>query len=223
MQRRLPFRSGEMLLLATGAAMLMLGIRVILTGNFYYFFLAWNLFLAWIPYLLSGIFRSLKKFEHNRWLATFVFGGWLLFLPNSPYLLTDLVHLSPRTGVPLWYDALLIVLFAWTGLLLGLISMIRVHRYIQASFSEWLSRLLLLVILLSCSFGIYVGRVLRWNSWDLVVRPLALMKSLSAQFLHPFHHLQSCGMTLSFSLFLGLSYYSVRVFTQQRENGSEIK
>jgi uncharacterized membrane protein len=212
----------DLLILSSLASCVLLLFRVFLTGNFFYFFLPWNLFLAWIPYLVSFCFLKMRIAGINRVKVLFLFILWLLFLPNSPYLLTDLVHLAPREGVPVWFDALIIVLFAWTGLLLGLISMLNVDRYLRDNFSRTLSRAISLFILVSCSFGVYVGRILRWNSWDMVVRPLALLKSISAQILHPFHHPQTWGMTLSFSLFLGLTYSTIRVFANPKGNGSEI-
>jgi uncharacterized membrane protein len=211
----------KLLAVSSFAACLMLLSRVLLTGSFYYFFLPWNLLLAWLPYMFSLNFMKFGKFRLSWMKVTGLFLAWLIFLPNSPYLLTDLVHLAPRSGIPLWFDALLIVLFAWTGLILGLISIAHVHRYIRLNFPDWLSRCLLLVIIMLCSFGIYVGRILRWNSWDLIVQPLALSKSIAAQFLHPFQHQQTYGMTLSFSLFLGLSYYTLLIFGNLTDHGTK--
>jgi uncharacterized membrane protein len=216
-----PFNLTKLLVISSIVSCLMLLGRLFLTGNFYYFFLPWNLLLAWIPYVFSLSFLRFEKFEKVWMKVSGIFVGWLLFLPNSPYLLTDLVHLAPRSGIPLWFDALLIILFAWTGLLLGLSSIAHVHLYLKQNFPRWLSSSLLGCILLLCSFGIYVGRVLRWNSWDLIVRPLALSKSIAAQFLHPLHHVQSFGMTLSFSVFLGLSYYTLLVFANSTGYGAE--
>ena len=208
-------RSGLVLALSSLAACLMLLARAVYTRNFFYFFLPWNLFLAWIPYLISASFSIQAVFRNGRLKALVLFSLWLLFLPNSPYILTDFVHLSPRPGVPLWFDLLLIALFAWTGLMLGLASMARMHSWLKANFEKGLVLVLMGLILLSCSFGIYLGRVLRWNSWDLLVRPEALGKSIAAQFLHPFHHPQTFGMTLSFSVFLAFSYCSLQVFSKQ--------
>jgi uncharacterized membrane protein len=212
-QNRFEKRISSLLLLSSFAACSLLVYRLAATGSFYYFFLPWNLFLAWIPYLISIGFRRLSPLKANKLKIITIFCTWIIFLPNSPYLLTDLVHLAARPGIPLWYDALLVILFAWTGLLLGLISMANAHHYIRNNFQEWIARLVMLFIITLCSFGIYVGRVLRWNSWDLIVQPLALMKDIAAQFLHPFHHQQTFGMTFSFSVFLALCYYTLQAFS----------
>ncbi len=210
-----------LLLVSSVVACSLLVYRLAVTGSFYYFFLPWNLFLAWIPYVVSLQFKRLKS-GPGRFLKTgTVFAFWLLFLPNSPYLITDLVHLGLRPGIPLWYDAMLVALFAWTGLLLGLISMANAHRWFRDNFPEWKARLLMLFVIVMSSFGIYVGRVLRWNSWDLLVRPLALTKDIAAQFIHPFHHQQTFGMTFSFSLFLALCYYTLQTFSNPLKDESK--
>jgi uncharacterized membrane protein len=209
----LPFSTGALLVISSLTAFAMLGYRVFATGTFYYFFLLWNLFLAWLPYLISILFKKRHSFLENRWKTIALFASWLVLLPNCPYLLTDLVHLRVREFIPLWFDALLIVVFAWTGLLLGLKSISNVHGYLRSMFPVFISRIMLGFIILSCSFGVYVGRILRWNSWDFIIRPVPLAKSILAQFLHPFHHQQSFGMTLAFSLFLTVSYYTLLVFS----------
>ncbi|MFI5148680.1 MAG: DUF1361 domain-containing protein [Bacteroidia bacterium] len=212
---QLAYSTAMLLFLSTLSASLLLTYRVCVTGSFYYLFLLWNLFLAWLPYLISTAFAELP-FLHNRFKALLLFLCWLLFLPNSPYILTDLVHLTARQGIPIWFDALLIVMFAWTGLLLGLKSIAIVHAYLRSSFSLFISRSMLAFVILSCSFGIYVGRVLRWNSWDLIVQPVPLVKSILSQFRHPFHHQQTFGMTFAFSLFLSVSYYTLLVFSDSK-------
>jgi uncharacterized membrane protein len=206
-------QKSRLLILSSIAACILLSYRIAITGSYYYLFLPWNLFLAWIPYVISVGFKKIGPLRMNKLKAVLFFSSWLLFLPNSPYILTDLVHLATRPGIPLWYDALMILLFAWTGLLLGLISMANAHRSFRRNFPERIAGSLMVFIILICSFGIYVGRVLRWNSWDLIAQPIALMKDISAQFIHPFHHLQTFGMTFSFSLFLALCYTTLQAFS----------
>ena len=87
-----------------------------------YRFLDWNLFLAWIPLALA--LAALASSRHGRGFLTFVLGIlWLLFFPNAPYMLTDFIHLRQSPTTPLWYDGLMISSFAWTALLLGLVSL----------------------------------------------------------------------------------------------------
>src|SRR5581483_11323407 len=89
------------------------------------FWLVWNLFLAWLPALGAFAAYNLNHLPTRlRWLPILGFSVlWLLFLPNAPYLITDIIHLKPHPGVPLWYDLITLVTFAWTGSFLGLISL----------------------------------------------------------------------------------------------------
>src|SRR5687767_1528841 len=82
----------------------------------------WNLFLAWIPALGAFAAYNLSRLRTwLRWLPVMGFSFlWLLFLPNAPYLITDIIHLQRYPSVPLWYDLILLVAAAWTGSFLGL-------------------------------------------------------------------------------------------------------
>jgi uncharacterized membrane protein len=143
---------------------------------------------------------------------------WLVFLPNAPYIFTDLVHLSHRTGISVWFDLVLTLLFAWPGLLLGLISIARVHVYLEANFTQKMSNAIVAFIILACSFGIFLGRTLRWNTWDIVMQPMALLKDIGSLLVHPFRNLATLGVTLSFSVFLGVSYCTVWIVTKAFKN-----
>jgi uncharacterized membrane protein len=210
--------AARLLFISSLAACAMLFYRIYATGNFFYAFLVWNLFLGWIPYFLSLGFEKIGAFASHKLKACLLFGAWLAFLPNSPYILTDLIHLCPRPGIPMWFDMLLILIFAWTGLMLGLISIAHVQNYTEKNFSSRLSKAMLAFILVSCSFGVYVGRYLRWNSWDIVLRPFALMHNLALQFRHPFRHPQTFGMTFAFSVFLAISYYTLHIVSRKRKH-----
>ncbi len=96
---------------------LLLSIRIMRTGDFYFLFLPWNLFLAWVPFFLSS--RSYQNCleEKSKLKSVLLWVLWFLFYPNAPYIITDLVHLGTSTIVPKWYDSLLIFSFALTGLL----------------------------------------------------------------------------------------------------------
>src|SRR5688572_2696654 len=104
--------------------------RIYISGNLKGIFLVWNLFLAWIPFIIAFLVsRRLEKISlPTLCICLFV---WLLFLPNAPYLITDLIHLRPRDGIPLWYDAVIFFLFAFHGLLLGLLSTLFIHEIFE--------------------------------------------------------------------------------------------
>jgi uncharacterized membrane protein len=131
---------------------------------------------------------------------------WLLFLPNAPYLVTDLKHVGRGDGVPVLYDVLLLSAAAWTGLLLGLTSLFLMHaiaRRVVGAVNAWA---LVVGVLGLSSFGIYLGRVLRWNSWDVFVRPGSLLSTIANGALHPLSHPRPVAVTVLFTSFLLVSY-----------------
>ncbi|HZO95956.1 MAG TPA: DUF1361 domain-containing protein [Gaiellaceae bacterium] len=134
-------------------------------------FLLWNLVLAWIPLVVAvGVYDCYRRGVRLALLAPAVV-AWLLFLPNAPYIVTDFVHLSPGGRTPLWYDGVMVSAFAWTGVLLGFVSLYLLHAVARHRFGPragWLGALATLGL---TSAGVYLGRFLGWNSWDLVSRP----------------------------------------------------
>lgn len=136
-------------------------------------FLWWNLALAWIPWILAALLVRTRP-APLRWPLG---AAWLAFLPNAPYLVTDLAHLKARPPVPLWLDVLLWASFALAGLALGWTSLEAVARHLGPKLGRVGSTLFAVGVLLLTGFGIYLGRFLRWNSWDLLVDPLGVASS----------------------------------------------
>ena len=189
----------------TAFCMGMEGMRMYRSESPSYIFLIWNLFLAWIPYLLSLQFMKLDIRE-SRVGAALLLLLWILFLPNGPYIITDLIHLRPRAGAPMWYDVLLISTIAWNGLLLTLLSVGNIHRRLQAHVSPMKLWAALFLLFLSAGYGIYLGRFLRLNSWDAFLNPWALMRYSMMDILHPLHHPESVALTAIVGCLLSLSY-----------------
>lgn len=184
--------------------------RIIYSGSPLFIFFIWNLFLAIIPFYLSLkiISTSEKKTKSGiKWLLILI---WLLFLPNAPYMITDLIHLRTRIGVPLWYDTLLILSFCWNGLIIGFLSIYNVHEVLKQRKGELKSWVFIIVVILLCGFGIYLGRYLRWNSWDILVNPLELFEDIVNRIVHPFAHIRTWSITFSYSLFLMAGYLTIR-------------
>ena len=176
-----------------------------------FFFLIWNLFLAFIP--LGTAFLIRRRYDNgkrNKFLYLPLLMFWLLFLPNSPYILTDLFHLKSRS-MPMWFDLILILTFAWNGLMAGLISVSIVQEIVHKLTNKWFSWFVVFSSIFASGFGIYLGRYLRWNSWDLINQPSNLIKDVLEPLLHPFQNIGSIGMTISFSIFLILVYSMTRV------------
>lgn len=163
-------------------------------------FLIWNLFLAWIPLVFAVGFAVAGK----RWWLIPLGIGWLAFLPNSPYLVTDLVHL--RDGYDLWRHVLQYGFAAWTGIMLGVISMRLVHRRIQAEWGVLAGWAAMIASVGLCAIGVVIGRFQRWNSWDLVTRPDAVVARTFDWVSSPFSQVQSTGVALAVAAFLALAY-----------------
>ena len=127
--------------------------------------------------------------RRGRSLATSTLGVlWLLFFPNAPYLLTDFIHLHESSATPLWYDALMLAAFAWTGLLLGFASLYLMQMIWQRAVGPVVSWLGVVATLAVGSFGIYLGRFLRFNSWDALVRPRRIAHVIATELENPFSH-----------------------------------
>lgn len=180
----------------------LIGIRLQWAGNSKFVFLVWNLFLAAIP---LGFAVLLLKVERWR-LAAPLISGWLLFFPNAPYVLTDLLHLRQRPGIPIWYDLLMLLSFALVSLWMGFQSLQLVQAWIARKSSALMAWSFVAVCLFLSGFGIYLGRFLRWNSWDIVSNPFSLLADIWDRFAHPFSNGQTWGVTLGFGGLLLVAY-----------------
>jgi len=164
-------------------SMTMLIARVFFGGYIIHAYLVWNLFLAWLPLLMA---TAAVANRHRPPLVIFWGLLWLLFLPNAPYLITDLMHLRPYAPVPVWYDALLLFSFALCGLLLALRSLSLMHSIATGRLGAWGGWLFVLSAAVLSSFGVYIGRFLRWNSWDVFANPGRLSADILAHLNSPF-------------------------------------
>jgi uncharacterized membrane protein len=186
------------------------------TGHIGPIFLAWNLFLAWVPFVYAYIaYRLHKSHFHKVLIVPGVFGCaliWLLFLPNAPYLLTDLIHLRVVDNSLYWYDLLMLLWYAWTGFLLGIISLYLMQQVVADSFGKALGWLFVVVTLSLTSFGVYLGRFLRWNSWDVLADPFPLFADIYNHFRHPAAHIQSHIFWIILAVFLCFTYITLTTF-----------
>jgi len=187
-------------------SVLMLIIRIEWSGSLRHLFLVWNLFLAWIPFIMAELLKQATEKKQSRFYRLTLFLTWLVFFPNAPYLITDLFHLQQRNNIPLWYDLVLIVSFAWNGLLLGFASLIQMQKILFVRFSKLAVNLGVFGLLVLCSFGIYLGRYPRWNSWDVITNPFELFSQIIYMICNPLSHTRMIGVTFFFSLFLMVSY-----------------
>jgi uncharacterized membrane protein len=153
------------------AAIGLLAVRLDRVGQPAFGFLLWNLFLAWVPFLLALGMATVHDRGGPRPLLWVPGAAWLLLLPNAPYILTDFVHLGRADGAPLWFDAALIAAFAGTGLTLGLASLLIVHQVVEARAGRIAGWAVALGSLVLSAVGVYLGRYPRFNSWDVLTNP----------------------------------------------------
>jgi uncharacterized membrane protein len=196
------------LLLSTVLALGMFAARAILSQNTFVFRnLVWNLFLAWIPYSCAFLAAGLHRLFPGRWfLLPLPAIAWLAFFPNAPYLVTDFLHLQPRPGIPLWYDILLITAFAWNGCFLAVASLWSMQYLTRYYLGAWVSWLFVAGALGLSGLGVYLGRFSRFNSWDLLTSPRAILYDILIPFLNPRANLTFFGFTLLFTAFLFVMY-----------------
>jgi len=221
-----PLAIGGLLVLATLLAILSLALRAYYTGRETYFFLLKDLFLGWVPMGLSLVLVCLARRPSRKASRAVLLVAWVLFLPNAPYLLTEFLHLNshhaprnmriipllhvPRNGaVPLWYDAFMILLFAWNGLLLGVLSLRMVQDIARQRVGAawgWAGTMSLLLL---SAFGVTLGRFERFNSWDVLSRPGLLASDIASRVFRPLAHPHTTGATLLLSAFLVLAYLTM--------------
>ena len=150
----------------------------------------------------------------SRWLAAVWIAAWLLFFPNAPYILTDIMHLRYDDGVPVLFDVAMLFAFALCGLTLGFVSL----RWMQIAAAKklglWFGRVFALIVLGMAGFGIYLGRYLRWNSWDIVLNPERLVGDIAIRMAHPLQHWHTWSMSLLFALLLGFVYWLFVIMPQ---------
>lgn len=190
----------------TALVVAMVAVRTVYSGNSFYQSLVWNLFLAWIPFVVA-----LRVYDaHRRGASRFPLwlGGvvWLVFFPNAPYIITDFKWLNTWTGAPIWFDVVLVSAAAWCGLLLGFMSLYLMQAVVRRAVGTVNAWLFVLAVLVLSSFGIYLGRFLRWNSWDVVTRPDVLAAELWPQLVNPLEYPKTIAVTGLFTAFLAATY-----------------
>ena len=201
-----------LLVVASAVCMFLADIRMSRSDSANYNFLLFNLMLAWVPLLFAALAYVLANVR-KRILYLLVFvsaAAWLVFFPNALYILTDFQHLSVVTdGIPVWYDVILLVWFAWTGLLLGIVSLYLMQEIILGMLGKVVSWLFVVAVTGISSFGVYVGRFMRWNSWDAWNRPIPLLLDIWGQLRHPLANKDTYIFTIIFSMLFLFIYVTM--------------
>jgi uncharacterized membrane protein len=185
--------------------------------TYHYWFLLWNLVLAWVPFVFAAIAFSLAAARRAVLWVFVVLAAvvWLAFFPNAPYILTDFLHLGSMGDiVPGWYDVLMLYWFAWTGLMLGIVSLYLMQEILARGLGTVAGWVFVVVVAGLGSLGIYLGRFLRWNSWDLVRRPGPLANELLGRVTDPHSQPRILGFTLLFALLFLFIYVAVYIFAK---------
>ena len=196
---------------ASAICILLVAARIAYSDTIRYTNLVWNLFLAWIPFVLAYLAYTLSWKKRLLYFVIPVTAFlWLIFFPNAPYILTDLQHLAKEsTSAPLWYDVIVMVWFSWTGLLLGLVSLYLMHDIIQRTFGRMAGWTFVFIVSGLSSFGVYLGRFVRFNSWDLLNDPKEIVVTILGLAIDPSMRLIAFTILFAvFYLFVYLTLYS---------------
>lgn len=202
--------------LASLVAITLLLLRVKITHSIHLLFLIWNLFLAFIPYFLSSniynnFFDKNKKIQNSIYAFT-----WLLFIPNTFYILTDFTHLHFINSFQFGLDMLILFSFSFAGFYIGLHSLHHIHQLIISKFGDKKGNLFILLISILSAFGIYLGRILRFNSWDIISKPIELFyKAIYSLF-----SLDTIIYTIQLSVII-LTSYAIFYYWKQSNNNQE--
>jgi len=207
-------------------SLLLLSIRIINTRQLSYGFLAWNLFLAYVPYFISKWLGKHPKVLASRIKLIPLVFTWILFMPNSFYILTDLFHLNNVSKGDSWYDLTLILSFAWNGILFGIVSIYKMEMLLKRTKArlpdrqgKFIAGLIICAVMWLNAFGIYIGRFLRFNSWDIFVNPFSLISEIVDIIFNPYDYRYVWAMSFCFAFFMAILYYTTKRLGDVFKNG----
>jgi uncharacterized membrane protein len=203
------------LLAQMGVCFLLTIIRWLITKKTLFIFLNWNLFLAAIPWLISLVITSGFIKEKPKIISFVLFVFWFLFFPNTAYIVTDLYYLKNHSEKMFWYDLIMILLFSWTGLLLGFFSLERIEKMLRQKVKKVKSVIIICGFLFVCAFGVYLGRDLKWNSWDVFLEPKEFFLDVLDRFIRPLGHGRTWSFTFLMGIFLNAIYWPLKMIQQK--------
>ena len=191
--------------------------RILFFGKLSFIYIFWNIFLAIIPFFISYFLLNLSS-KNKLTKKIFIIGGifWLFFIPNAPYLVTDLIHIGEIRTVPILYDTILLFSSAALGLLLGISSIYHMEQILRTKYSQKNVSKIIYISIFLISFGIYLGRFLRFNSWDIIANPIIFINTLGKIFTNKSYFIEALFYTLLFIFFIIMFYQS---WKSTQENG----
>lgn len=200
-------RLGLALACSSAVSIMLYLISSLENGTIVYTYLVWNLGLAWIPLVLVlWLQRVLRGRLWSSWLPVVITVIWLSFLPNSFYMITDYIHLHELSRVNMLFDLVMFTSFIVNGVMLGYLSLFLVHQEFVKRLSRRTSAVFVAGVLLLASFAIFIGRDLRWNTWDVILNPASVIFDVSDRLINPSAHPQMLSTTLSFFVLLSSIY-----------------
>ena len=207
----------KQILVLTSFAFLLNFVYLVWSDSRFSLYTIWNIILAIIPFFISYHLLQYSKRGKNN-ILVYVIGSilWLLFLPNAPYLVTDIIHVGKSIGVPLWLDSLTLFCSAWVGMLLAIHSLSFMEKLFREKFSKHFATFLIMISILLSSFGMYIGRFVRLSSWDLLVHPRGVFDNIYSAFYNPINYQEAYAFILLFFSFILVSFYAWK-FTQDKE------
>ncbi|MGJ8549051.1 DUF1361 domain-containing protein [Winogradskyella wichelsiae] len=205
------FKTLALILVAVSFSIVLLMVRMKLNKSFFFLFLIWNVFLAIIPYTITMYLST--KTHLSKLKLVFGFVIWLLFLPNAPYIITDLIHIRIGSKSLLWLDVLVVLSFALSGLFLFYLSIIDMQKLMNSTFKKIPIKTITTTILFLCGFGVYLGRFLRYNSWEIISQPHYLFIDILNIIISPFQNINAWFFTLGFGMFLVVGLWMFKNIT----------
>jgi uncharacterized membrane protein len=181
--------------------------RILIFHSTAHIYILWNIFLAFLPLVASYVLVSYgDKQKLTKTFLVIVGLVWLLLIPNAPYIVTDLIHIGQGRSVPAIFDSFVLFSSALAGLLMGMYSISQVEKVITIKYGDKASSLIITAVLLLISFGIYIGRFLRWNSWDVVTNPFSLYEDVKELIVYPDKYSDAFVYIGLFFVFMYMSY-----------------
>ena len=191
-------KQNNFLILSSLLAIILILVRIKITHSYYMLFLIWNLFLALIPYFISHYIKIDFSLNVNNLKNLICIAIWILFIPNTYYLITDFVHLYHQNNIQFIYDLILLSCFTMTGFYFGMLSIHKIYCQFEFFHSKKTAFAFTLFISYLFAFGIYLGRILRFNSWDIICKPISLFNTI----LESVFHLETILFTVALGTFI---------------------
>jgi uncharacterized membrane protein len=213
------FSIEEWLVVSCGFSVALLFIKIILSGHLTHVFLAWNLFLAFVPFFISRWMTAHQRALKSKIKLVALVFFWIIFMPNSFYIVTDLFHLNNFDNKHSWFDLTLILSFSWNGILFGVLSIQKMEMLLKKRLDKSISFLALCAVMWLNAFGIYIGRYLRFNSWDIFINPFSFLSEIGNLIFNPYDYKYAWVMSVCFAGFIIIIYYTVKKLNDASKNG----